>query len=260
MDFDLALAGIIIGTLVGLTGIGGGSLLTPALIIIFKFNPLTAVGTDLVFNAATKLFGSVQHSRQGTIDYRLAFTLAVGSIPASLAGIGLITLLEHVYGVNIEQTILRVLAGTLIVAGGIMILRPLLERPGQRPDEVRIQLPHAARRRTTIALGAVTGFLVGLTSIGSGALIVPVLSLFYPLAMKRLVGTDIFHAMLLASVTATAHWGAGNVDWGLAGNLLIGSVPGVVFGARLAVVAPDRVMRTALGLLVVFSGARLFTV
>ena len=101
MDFDLALAGIIIGTLVGLTGIGGGSLLTPALIIIFKFNPLTAVGTDLVFNAATKLFGSVQHSRQGTIDYRLAFTLAVGSIPASLAGIGLITLLEHVYGVNI---------------------------------------------------------------------------------------------------------------------------------------------------------------
>ncbi len=260
MDLDLALAGIIIGTLVGLTGIGGGSLLTPALIIIFKFNPLTAVGTDLVFNAATKLFGSLQHSRQSTIDYRLAFSLALGSLPASLAGIGLITLLENVYDVDIEKTITRVLAGTLILAGGTMILRPLLERPDQRPDEARIQLPPVALRRTTILLGAVAGFLVGLTSIGSGALIVPVLSLFYPLAMKRIVGTDIFHALLLSTVTASAHWGAGNVDWDLAGNLLVGSVPGVLFGARLAVVAPDRVMRTALGLLVVFSGARLLTI
>jgi uncharacterized membrane protein YfcA len=259
MDLDLALAGLIIGTLVGLTGVGGGSLLTPALIIIFKFNPLMAVGTDLVFNAATKLFGSLQHSRQNTIDYRLAFSLALGSIPASLAGIGLITLLENVYDVNIEKTITRVLAATLILAGGTMLLRPLLERSNQRPDEARIELAPVALRRTTIMLGAVAGFLVGLTSIGSGALIVPVLSLFYPLAMKRIVGTDIFHALLLSTVAASAHWGAGNVDWNLAGNLLVGSIPGVLFGARLAVVAPDRVMRTALGLLVVFSGARLLT-
>ena len=256
MEFDIALAGLIVGTLVGLTGIGGGSLLTPTLIVFFNVNPLTAVGSDLVFNAATKLFGSAQHGRQGTINYKLAFILASGSIPAALAGIGLITLLKEVYDVDADKAITRILAGTLVLAGGIMLARPLLERRGQNP-EPRLVATFEVRKRATIALGAAVGFLVGMTSIGSGALIVPILTLLYPLPMRRIVGTDIFHAVLLASVASMAHWGAGNVDWDLTGNLLIGSIPGVLFGARLAMRAPDRVMRTALGVLVILSGIRL---
>ncbi len=256
MDYEIALAGLVVGTLVGLTGIGGGSLLTPTLIVLFKVNPLTAVGSDLVFNAITKIFGSAQHSRQSTINYKLAFILATGSIPAALAGIGLIELLKEVYEVDADKLVTRILAGTLVLAGGTMVLRPLLQ--DSRQSDMRGLATFEVRKRVTVVLGMVTGFLVGLTSIGSGALIVPVLTLLYPLPLKRIVGTDIFHAMLLAGVASLAHWGAGNVDWSLTWKLLAGSIPGVIFGSRLAVVAPDRVMRTALGLLVIFSGARLF--
>ena len=256
MEFEIALTGLIVGTLVGLTGIGGGSLLTPTLIVFFKVNPLTAIGSDLVFNAVTKLFGSAQHARQGTINYKLAFFLASGSIPAALAGIGLITLLEDVYNVDADKAVTRILAGTLIMAGGIMILRPLIQQMGHE-GQTHVMATFEVRKRVTIALGAGTGFLVGMTSIGSGALIVPVLTMLYPLSMRRIVGTDIFHAVLLAGVASMAHWGAGNVDWELSGNLLIGSIPGVLFGARLAVVAPEQIMRTALGMLVIFSGIRL---
>ena len=257
MDFDIALAGLIVGVLIGLTGIGGGSLLTPALIVIFKTNPLTAVGTDLVFNAATKLFGSVQHARQGTIGYRLAFYMGLGSIPAALAGVGLITLLEDAYDVDVSDVVQVVLGATLLFAGSLMIVRPIIDRRKKSPTDVRFFVPFEQRVRFTVLLGVFVGFLVGVTSIGSGALIVPMLTLFYPLPMNRIVGTDIFHALVLASVASLAHWGAGNVDWTLAGNLLIGSVPGVLIGSRLAIVAPDRVMRPALGLLVILSGARL---
>lgn len=257
MDFDLALLGLIVGVLIGLTGIGGGSLLTPALIVIFKTHPLTAVGTDLVFNAATKLFGSFQHARQETISYRLAFYLGLGSIPAALGGVALVALLER-NDLDATGVVRTVLAVTLIVAGVLMIARPLLDRREAQKErtDVRFFVPFEKRVRFTALLGAAVGFLVGVTSIGSGALIVPVLSLFYPLPMNRIVGTDIFHAMLLASVASLAHWSVGNVDWSLAGNLLVGSIPGVLIGARLAVVAPDRVMRPALGLLVILSGAR----
>ena len=248
MDFEITLAGLVVGILIGLTGIGGGSLLTPALIVVFKTNPLTAVGTDLVFNAATKLFGSVQHGRQRTISYRLAFYLGLGSIPAALAGVGFITLLEDVYNVDASHVVKIILGVTLLLAGGLMIVRP---------TDVRFFVPFERRSRFTVLLGAVVGFLVGVTSIGSGALIVPMLTLFYPMPINRVVGTDIFHALVLASVASAAHWGAGHVDWTLAGNLLIGSIPGVLLGARLAIIAPDRVMRPALGLLVIFSGIRL---
>ena len=257
MDFDLALLGLIVGVLIGLTGIGGGSLLTPALIVIFKTSPLTAVGTDLVFNAATKLFGSFQHARQETISYRLAFYLGLGSIPAALGGVGFIALLEK-YDLDATGVVQTVLGVTLVAAGVLMIARPFLDRrEGERErTDVRFFVPFEKRVRFTALLGAAVGFLVGVTSIGSGALIVPVLSLFYPLPMNRIVGTDIFHAMVLASVASLAHWSAGNVDWTLAVNLLAGSIPGVLIGARLAVVAPDRVMRPALGLLVILSGVR----
>lgn len=257
MDFDITLAGLVVGVLIGLTGIGGGSLLTPALIVIFKTNPLTAVGTDLVFNAATKLFGSVQHGRQGTISYRLAFYLGLGSIPAALAGVGFITLLEDGYNVDASHVVKIILGVTLLLAGVLMIVRPIIDRRNKRPTDVRFFVPFERRIRFTVLLGAVVGFLVGVTSIGSGALIVPMLTLFYPMSINRVVGTDIFHALVLASVASAAHWGAGHVDWTLAGNLLIGSIPGVLLGARLAIIAPDRVMRPALGLLVIFSGIRL---
>ena len=257
MEFEIALAGLVVGTLVGLTGIGGGSLLTPTLIVLFKVNPLTAVGSDLFVNAVTKLFGSAQHARQGTINYKLAGYLAIGSIPAALAGIGLISLLE-LYDFDVDVLLRRLLAGTLILAGATMAFRPLLLR--EAPDtDLTVQANIRVRVRTTVLMGAVAGFLVGLTSIGSGALIVPVLTILYPLPIRRIVGTDIFHAVLLAGVASLAHWGAGNVDWTLTGNVLIGSVPGVLVGARLSMVAPDRVLRTALGLLVILSGVRLVT-
>lgn len=257
MDFEIALAGLVVGTLVGLTGIGGGSLLTPTLIVFFKINPLTAVGSDLFFNAVTKVFGSGQHARQGSISYKLAFVLAAGSIPSALAGILLITLLDR-HDVDVDALITKTLSATLILAGLVMAFRPILTRY-QDEGALRPSSNFDMRTKTTVLFGAVVGFLVGLTSIGSGALIVPVLTLLYPLAPSRIVGTDIFHAVLLASVASMAHWGAGNIDWTLTANLLIGSVPGVLLGARLSLVAPDRVMRTALGLLVVLSGVRLAT-
>ena len=181
MDFDLALLGLIVGVLIGLTGIGGGSLLTPALIVIFKTHPLTAVGTDLVFNAATKLFGSFQHARQETISYRLAFYLGLGSIPAALGGVALVALLER-NDLDATGVVRTVLAVTLIVAGVLMIARPLLDRREAQKErtDVRFFVPFEKRVRFTALLGAAVGFLVGVTSIGSGALIVPVLSLFYP--------------------------------------------------------------------------------
>ena len=155
MDFDLALLGLIVGVLIGLTGIGGGSLLTPALIVIFKTSPLTAVGTDLVFNAATKLFGSVQHARQETISYRLAFYLGLGSIPAALGGVGFIALLEK-YDLDATGVVQTVLGVTLVAAGVLMVARPFLDRrEGERertdvrffvPFEKRSPLHRVARR------------------------------------------------------------------------------------------------------------------
>ena len=202
MDLRVVLAGLVVGTLVGMTGMGGGALMAPILIFLFGMRPVAAVGTDLAYSAITKAFGAWQHHRQGTVDYRLVTYLALGSVPASLGGVGLMSVLQRYYDLNVDDFVLRLLGLCLMIVAIIISARALLQR--ERAVNTGYSLTRG-RKALTIGWGAVVGFLVGLTSVGSGSLLVPFLALVFPLSASMVVGTDIFHAVILVSVAGVAH-------------------------------------------------------
>ena len=262
MSIEAALFGLLVGFLVGLTGVGGGSLMTPFLVVVMGVPAPTAIGTDMVYATVTKLTGSWQHyTGRGSINLEVALFLGVGSIPASLLGVRTLEWIKNSFDAERVNTIMiTVIAITLVVVGGSLIFRTFMperwtERKQHRWDgKGRMTLK---RRVFTVVFGAAGGYLVGLTSIGSGSIMAVILLLLYPLSPAVIVGTDIAHATVLSLVTGLAHMTQGNVDFGLVGTLLLGSIPGVLIGSRVAPWLPGRPLRIVLSVMLIFVGTTL---
>jgi uncharacterized protein len=255
MTWQFTLSGFLIGALVGMTGMGGGSLLTPILVIFFGFKPTLAVGTDILHGAVFKTFGAFRHRRLGTVHARLTFWMFLGSAPFSLLGVQTAEWMEGRYGDGVDTLSAKVIGAALIL-GGLGFLAKTFIRRGIRPDNSPFLLE---RRDRTIAfaLGIAGGFIVGLTSVGSGTFFALVMLLVFPLTAVKIVGTDIFHAAALLWVAGLSHLAHGNVDLVAMGWLLVGSVPGVLLGSRLTVRLPERTLRIGLAAVLLLSGVKL---
>jgi uncharacterized protein len=242
MDPLIIVFGVGVGVLVGLTGIGGGSLMTPLLLIFIGTQPHVAVGTDIAYGALTKTVGGWQHLRNGTVDLGVSLWLALGSVPGSIAGVIVVEALPS----PPDHALLWGVAGALAFTAVVTLGRALfISRVAERERE---SVPLTRRAKTTaVVLGVLLGLILGVTSVGSGALIGLALILVFRLTPHRVVGTDVFHAAVLLWGAGLAHVVAGNVDYGLMANILLGSVPGVIAGERLARSVPAGGLRPALG-------------
>lgn len=252
MDLLAVLSGFGVGAIVGLTGVGGGSLMTPLLMTVFKLNPAVAIGTDLWFAAITKTSGSIAHHRHGHVDYKILWRLLGGSIPASIATLALM----HFTGIT------KGWASALTFSLGIALLLTAVTVAYKRVWHtvgLRLEqwLPESRKPALTIASGAILGVLVTLSSIGAGAIGATLILLLYPrLDARRLVGTDIAHAVPLTLVAGIGHATLGHVEWGLLGALLLGSIPGIWLGAQLTRKMPDRLVRGLLCVSLVTAGLK----
>jgi uncharacterized membrane protein YfcA len=256
MDPIIVIFGFGIGLLIGMTGMGGGSLMTPLLILLFGIQPVTAVGTDIFYGAVTKTAGAWRHLKHHTVHRAIVFWLAVGSVPMAIAGVFLIEFLQREYGEDsVNQVVLGAVGAALLVVGIATIIRALFLRD-VIPERYAL---HLYRRHIIAAIitGATTGFVIGLTSAGSGTLIAIVLIAVFRLTPQRVVGTDVVHAAILLWAAGVAHWVGGNVDLALAANILVGSIPGVLIGSQLAVKVPTGFLRNALGVVMVASAITL---
>jgi uncharacterized membrane protein YfcA len=251
----LSLTGLLVGFLVGLTGMGGGALMTPILIFFFGFQPTMAIGTDVTYAAVTKIFGSWKHWRQGSVDAPLALWLALGSVPAALAGVAAVTYVKAHYGDLVNTILYRAIGSALMMVGVLLIVKVVMHVDKKHRRE---NIKMTTRLKIgTVCLGLGTGFIIGLTSVGSGTLLGVFLIMFYPLTTDRIVGTDVFHAMILLGVTGLAQIGVGNVDLWMVASLLMGSIPGVLIGSQLTIHAPNRVLRSILAVVLFSSGLAL---
>lgn len=255
IDFFHAIAGFLVGTLVGLTGVGGGSLMTPLLVLIFGVSAKTAVGTDLLFAAITKIAGSAVHGSRETVDWRIVRRMAMGSVPAALLTLAVLGWIGDV-GTSTEHVILYALASLLGLTSVAVIGRKWLFRHAHDFDAVRSR---GTVIGGTVVLGALIGVAVSISSVGAGAIGVTVLLFLYPrLQMARIVGSDIAHAVPLALIAGTGHWIMGDVNGVLLTNLLIGSIPGVVIGSYLSSRAPDKLLQPLLAAVLALSSWQLF--
>jgi len=255
IDIFHAVAGLLVGALVGLTGVGGGSLMTPLLVLMFGVSAKTAVGTDLLFAAITKIAGSAVHGSRETVDWKIVRRMAIGSVPAALLTLAVLAGIGKV-GKSTEHVILVSLACLLALTSLAVIGRKWLFRHAHDFDAVRSPGKVIGG---TVALGALIGAAVSVSSVGAGAIGVTVLLMLYPrLQMSRIVGSDIAHAVPLALIAGTGHWILGDVDGRLLTNLLIGSIPGVVAGSYLSSHAPDRVLQPLLAAVLAISSWQLF--
>jgi uncharacterized protein len=255
MTWELSLTGLLIGLLVGLTGMGGGALLTPFLILFFGFQPTLAVGTDILHGAVFKTFGAVRHRRLGTVHARMTFWMLLGSAPMSLVGVQTAEWIQDHYGDGVESASAKVI-GAALVLGGLGFLAKTFVKRGVQPDDSPFVLT-TRDRVISLALGCTGGFIVGLTSVGSGTFFALVMLLVFPLTAAKIVGTDIFHAAALLWVAGIAHLIHGNVDLSAMGWLLVGSVPGILLGSQVTVKLPERSLRVALATVLLASGVRL---
>ena len=255
MDIALIGFGLGVGVLVGMTGIGGGSLMTPMLILVFGIQPVTAIGSDLAYAAVTKTVGGYKHLRQKTVDVRLSSWMALGSVPAAVGGVYVLDLLEDWAGRDFDNTLITILACALLITGAATMVRNFLKGMDARERE---SIPMERRHKiAAVAMGASVGFVLGVTSAGSGALIAVGLILLFRLTPQRVVGTDVFHAAIVLWAAGLAHVSAGNVDFGLVGNILIGSIPGVWLGSHWSVRVEPAVLRATLALVLMGAGLAL---
>ena len=258
MTWQLTVTGLGIGLLVGLTGMGGGALLTPFLILFFGFKPTLAVGTDILHGAVFKTFGAFRHRRLGTVHARMTFWMFLGSGPMSLVGVEVAEWLQRHYGNGIESTSAKVVGAALIL-GGLGFLAKTFVRRGMQAKDAPFLLQNRDRI-IAFALGVVGGFIVGLTSVGSGTFFALIMLLVFPLTAAKIVGTDIFHASALLWVAGLSHLLHGNVDLGAMAWLLLGSIPGILIGSQMTVRLPERSLRVALATVLLASGVRLLEV
>jgi uncharacterized membrane protein YfcA len=254
MDLKLSFAGLLVGVLVGLTGMGGGSLMTPILILLFGFDPKVAVGTDILHGAVFKTFGGIRHRMLGTVHARLTFWMLLGSAPMSLLGVELASYLGNRYGDGVESAEGRVVGAALILGGAGFLAKTFLRG---RPTSDAPFLLTNRDRLTAFTIGFVGGFIVGLTSVGSGTFFGLMMLLVFPLTAQKIVGTDLFHAAALLWVAGVSHLLHGNVDAHAMAWLLVGSVPGVLLGSQMTLGVPDRALRIAFSFILVLSGIKL---
>jgi uncharacterized membrane protein YfcA len=249
-----AVSGLAVGLLVGFTGVGGGSLMTPLLVLLFGIHPATAVGTDLLYAGLTKISGSLVHNFNGAVDWKITRRLASGSAPAAI-----LTLLALSYfgrdSKTTSEVITTVLGVALLVTAVSLIFRKwLLEKVAATVD----RLTERRIAGLTVVLGVVLGVLVSISSVGAGAIGVTVLLMLYPkLPTVRIVGSDIAHAVPLTLIAGAGHWWIGSVDWALLFSLLIGSIPGIAIGSHFASRVPDKVLRPLLAGTLALVGGRL---
>ena len=257
MTWQLALAGLLTGLLVGMTGMGGGSLMTPILVFLFGIPPATAIGTDIAHGAAFKTVSAVQHRRMGNVRARLAGWMLLGSAPASLLGVLLNVELVRRYGDDIESVLGQVLGAALLFGAVGLVAKSLVQRDLGPEPKWRLS---NRDRVAAVLIGVFGGFIVGLTSVGSGVFFGLTLLVIFPLRAHKVVGTDIFHAAVLLYVAGTAHWAAGNIDFGILGWLLLGSIPGVLIGGRLTLSIPEQSLRLILAGVLGLAGVKLLNV
>jgi uncharacterized membrane protein YfcA len=258
MTWQFTLTGLLIGVLVGLTGMGGGALLTPILVILFGFKPTYAVGTDILHGAIFKTFGAVRHRRLGTVHARLTAWMFLGSGPMSLLGVVAAGRLEHAYGSGVQSAEAYAIGGALVL-GAIGLVAKTFVKRGVQPSDAPFILERKDRVRA-IAIGAVFGFIVGLTSVGSGTFFGLVMVMVYPLTVAKIVGTDIFHASALLWVAGIGHLVQGHVDVHAMLWLLSGSIPGIWIASRFTVRLPDDALRLGLAGVLALSGVKLVNV
>ncbi|MGI8631496.1 MAG: sulfite exporter TauE/SafE family protein [Solirubrobacterales bacterium] len=258
MDPLLVLFGLGVGVLVGTTGMGGGSLMTPLLIIVFGVKPVVAIGTDLAYAAVTKTVGAWRHLRKGTVFMPLTWWMATGSIPGALGGVVVLEWLHGIYGASFDNALLIAIAGALLLTAAAVLARALLLPDAAASEREGLDLD-PRHKAAAVATGLIVGFVLGATSAGSGALIAVALIMIFRLTPVRVVGTDVFHAAILLWVAAAAHLFSGNVDVPLALNILVGSVPGVWIGAGLASQLRSDTLRIALGVVLVASSLGLLS-
>jgi len=248
MDWLYPLSGFVVGAIVGLSGMGGGSLMTPLLILLFGVHPLTAVGTDLVYAAVTKTAGTAIHSKKGNVDWRVAGLLAAGSVPTTVLTIWVLSRVPK----QSPTTATIISAVAIFLRGRI---RDYALAHADNPTRTRYSGPPI-----TVVFGAVLGVLVSLCSVGAGALGVAVLFFLYPrLPPVRIVGSDLAHAVPLTLVAGLGHWLIGSVDWYIVGALLLGSLPGISIGSYVAARISDRFLLPVLASILVLIGLRLIT-
>ena len=252
MDLSLAFVGLVFGIVLGMTSMGGGSLMAPFLMLGLGMNPVLAVGTDLVYGALTKIVGSWVYWRNGLVDFRIVRRLCIGSLPGGLTAALLVSRLRA-GGWDADHFVRTAVAVLLVGVAAVMVLR-LFAAP--RPIE-NARLRRHAHGWGTIAYGSIVGFSVGLTSIGSGALVAPFLLMIYGLTPAELVGTDLFHAAALVTVSALPAVAHGSIDWPIVVALVTGSIPGVVIGGSIAARVPPVVLRVSLAGVMVAAAVKL---
>ena len=247
-------SGFGVGMLVGFTGVGGGSLMTPLLVLLFGFHPSTAVGTDLLYAGLTKSGGTAVHGLNRTVDWRIVGRLAMGSLPGTAATLLALSRIDT-GSAKAGAAINTVLGLALILTALTLVLRRWIQARMARLSE---SLTDRQTSVLTVALGLFLGVMVSLTSVGAGAIGVTVLLVLYPrMPTVRIVGSDIAHAVPLTLLAGAGHWWVGSVDWALLGSLLVGSLPGIAIGSQLASRVPDAVLRPVLAGTLVLVGARL---
>lgn len=263
MQIQFVLTGLLVGTLIGLTGMGGGSLMTPILVLVLGIQPSVAVGTDLAYATLTKAVGGVQHLRQGQVRFRPGLWIAAGSIPASLGGTWVVGQIMQRHVAAADRFITHTLAATLLIVAVLLIAQPWLRTKlwSQDPPPAlhpRLLALRRIRPALLIVVGLIIGFLVGVTSIGGGSLVMIALLLFFPRwPMNRRIGTDVFQGCIVSAAAALAHLQLHTVNFTLAGQLLIGSIPGVLIGTRLTKLVPERILRPAVASVLTVSAWRL---
>ncbi|HEY8926455.1 MAG TPA: sulfite exporter TauE/SafE family protein [Polyangia bacterium] len=253
LDFQITVAGLVVGFVVGLTGMGGGALMTPILVLLFKVDPLTAVSSDIVASMIMKPIGGAVHWRRGTVNRPLVACLAAGSIPAAFLGVLILSRIDS--GAALQSHIKLSLGIALLVVTLGIVIKPLLAGNAARAEGPQ---PFVVRPFATVIIGIVGGLVVGLTSVGSGSLMMILLLLLYPrLKLSELVGTDLVQAVPLVTSAALGHLIFGDFKLSLSASILLGSVPGIFFGARFSSRAPDYVIRPALIVVLFSTGLKL---
>ncbi len=257
MDWLYTFSGFLVGLIVGITGVGGGSLMTPLLVLLFGIAPATAVGTDLLYASLTKMGGSWVHNRRGTVDWAIVKLLAVGSLPAALLSLWALHELQ-LDDKALKSVITGVLSVALVLTALALLFKPYMQKLGRRTDGAVFELHAHHLKGATVLTGAVLGALVSLSSVGAGALGMVVLLFLYPRhSPAKLVGTDIAHAVPLTLVAGIGHVALGTVNFGLLGALLLGSLPGIWLGSHVSARIPERVLRPLLAGMLMLIGGRL---
>jgi uncharacterized membrane protein YfcA len=256
-DWHIALAGLLVGTAVGFSGVGGSALMMPVLVLLLGVQPLVAVGTDLAYSVPTKLVGMFVHARQHTVQWKLVLLLAIGGIPGALGGVFLLGFIKQMISLDLLNAYLKHGLGVLLlVVAAIILFGQYIQ---SERDHGKKWVPLRPKAPIILIIGLVVGFLVSLTSIGAGSIAMTALFLLLPrLRFQQLVGSSVAFAAVIVPIAAAGHWALGDINFTMTLSLLVGSIPGVILGSRLCGVLPDRIVRPATAVVMAITASRMF--